>query len=99
MIEGLKVMVNGTSLRSLCEEQAAFHDGRARFYEQKAVALQGVPSQNPGYTGMDPQSQMKVKQAEHENARRELEFIGRHLLPQEMYLLGEADLRKIGIRR
>ena len=99
MIEGLKVTVPGPELRNLCLTQAAFHSERADFYSSKAKALEGVPSNGPSYSGQDPQQQMKTKLQEHENAKRELEFIAAHLLDAENYLLAAQDLQRIGIVR
>jgi hypothetical protein len=99
MIEGLKVTVAATELRELCIKQADFHRRRAAFYEEKEKALEGVPRQQAGYSGQDPLQQMQAKRSEHENAVRELVFIGDHLKDGEEYLLAANDLQRLGIVR
>lgn len=100
MIEGLKVTVKTAELRDLCIKQADFHRKRAAFYADKVQALEGIPSNAAqGYSGQDPKQQMEAKLTEHENATRELVFIGDHLKDGEEYLLATADLQRLGIVR
>ena len=100
MIEGLKVSVPAAELRDLCIKQADFHRERAGFYGDKVKALEGVPSNAAqDYSGQDPKQQMHAKLVEHENATRELVFIGDHLKATEEYLLTTTDLQRLGIVR
>ena len=99
MIEGLKVTVGGEELAALARKQADFHRSRGAWYATKAEALQGVPSNGPGYSGGDPHAQMVNKVKEHENFAMELDFIAGHLRPAEEYLLAAQDLARLGIVR
>lgn len=100
MIEGLKVTVKAAELRELCIKQADFHRQKAAFYADKVQALAGIPSNAAqGYSGQDPKQQMQAKLDEHENATRELVFIGDHLKEGEEYLLAATDLARLGIVR
>lgn len=100
MIEGLKVTVKAAELRDLCIRQADFHRQRAVFYAEKVQALEGIPSNAAqGYSGQDPKQQMQSKLTEHDNAVRELVFIGDHLKEGEEYLLAATDLARLGIVR
>ena len=97
MIEGLKVTISGPELTTLCLMQADWHGQRAAFYAEKAKQLEGVVVRPQGSSYSDPADEMKNKRREHENLRDELTFIAKHLDAAEQYILGQADLAKIGI--
>lgn len=100
MIEGLKVTVTGHEVAELARKQAAFHAGRAEFYNQQlalyANQLQGAPSLQ-AYSNQDPRQAAQSKATEHQSKQEHLLFVADHIKVGEDYLLGDRDLKTLGI--
>jgi hypothetical protein len=100
MIEGLKVTIDGSELKTLCDTRAKFHDERARFYEQQKEALPDIDETMTGFSisnSKRPQEMMQERIASHKAEAAELRFIGAHINMEESFLLGRDDLQKLGI--
>lgn len=97
MIEGLKVTLSGTKLRSLCVDQAIHHAERATAYEKQMEALEANKIEGMNYSGGDPKRALSDKLEEHRNESAELTFIAEHLDVEQEYLLDRAALQKLGV--
>lgn len=100
MIEGLKVIVDGSELVDLCMNRSAWHLERSNLYRNQALSmeqnrLEGMQNTSAG----DPATQLKEKARGHEADYEELVFIAKHVVLQEQYLLCRDDLTKLGITR
>ena len=100
MIEGLKVTVDGSELVELCLSRSQWHSERAELYRNQALSieankLEGMHNTSAG----NPAEQLKEKAKTHEADSSELNFIAKHLVPGESYLLGREDLQKLGITK
>ena len=100
MIEGLKVTVTGHEVAELARKQAAFHAGRADFYNQQLALYASQPQGNPSlqmYSNQDPRQAAQSKAAAHQSKRDHLLFIADHINATEDYLLESRDLQTLGI--
>ena len=98
MIEGLKVIIAGTELVTLCESRAKYHEDRAAFYASQKEALPDIDENLPTFNNVSkrPQEMMQERIASHKSEAAELRFIGAHIKVDESYLLNREDLGKPG---
>lgn len=97
MIEGLKVTVNGHEVITLCENRAAHHRERAKVYADQVTSMEKNQIEGMNYSGGNPLDNLRQKQEQHEDSAAELDFIAKHILPAETYLLDREALHKLGI--
>lgn len=100
MIEGLKITVSGTELRTLCLTQA----GKLKAKAERALEQADVYETAEVQTGVqqstsnrDPVEDLRAAAVTHNSNAQELVFIADHLEPLETYLLGREDLYRLGI--
>lgn len=99
MIEGLKVTIEGTELKGLCEKRSIFHAERAEAYLRQVANLDLDGVEPMQYTGGDPKRALRDKGTEHENASAEMAFTAAHINVNETYILDRSDLATLGITR
>ena len=99
MIEGLKVTVAGTELKTLCEKRAEHHRERAHVYRAQKASMEKNVIGSMQYSGVDPIRAIGDKLESHEANGDEMDFIAAHLVAGEQYLLDSSALSKLGISR
>lgn len=100
MIDGLTVTVPGTEVRELCLKSAEHHRERAQAYAGQLASMEKNEIEGSmHYSGADPKRSLKGKLEEHESEAAELDFIAKHLVLTEQYLLDSLALSRLGIAR
>lgn len=99
MIEGLKVTVSGVELAKLCVDRAKHHLERAEKYQLQITSMNADRIEGMSYTNGDPVKTLEDRKSTHESEAFELDFIARHIVESETYLLQREDLVKLGITK
>lgn len=100
MIEGLKVTVSGEELSQLCTRWAEHHHERAKIYADQIKSMEEAKIESAvNMTNGDPIAALKSQEERHVAEASEMEFIAKHLVRTESYLLDNSDLARIGVTK
>ena len=88
MIDGLKIRMTAEELTTRLTERIAWHEAAAREY---AAALSNTPE--GAADGDTPEHLLEHEMREHRDQAGVLAMVRDHLIPGEVYLLSELDLR------
>lgn len=99
MINGIKVTVHGSELRTLCLKRAQHHERRSEAYAQQIDSMKTNQIEGMSYTNGDPIKALQDRKSIHDNEESELQFIADHLDLTEKYILDSSDLQKLGITK
>jgi hypothetical protein len=92
MIEGLKLDFTTEQLRQHLKTKIAHHEERVTFYTKQVDSLKG--EEFAAVSG-NPIMQLQTKLGEHRRKATLFRIIAEHLVPNEMYRLGDNDLERI----
>jgi hypothetical protein len=104
VIEGLKLFVPGTEVKSLLEKKAAHHRRRAADYQKTYDTLVSVlgpinEEDLPKMSSMGADDRSKSKEGiqRHTTNAIEDEFLAAHIVVERPYLLETTDLHRLGV--
>jgi hypothetical protein len=104
-IEGLKLSITSTKLKELVEQRIEYHAKKAAFCEGKAGEAQKeqqewnemAEAQFKGLSNQGPGVRWEDQLRHHRDRVTIFTFMRTHLIPDETYILGEEDLRKLEV--
>lgn len=102
MIEGLRVTITGSEMRSLALKRVEHHRARASFYEAQLKAIPTLDDDSdsaPQRGSKGPLDGIKDKITEHTCEADELQFMADHFPQDEQYVLDRNDLFRLGVCR
>lgn len=86
---------NATKLKEL---EPTFKEANADFEEEAFEQMKGM-SYNSNARSGDPLERFKTSHAHHRDRATVFRFMAEHIIPNESYVLAEADLRKLEVMR
>lgn len=96
MIDGLKISVSSTELKTHIEGRAKYHAQRAEFYSDQAGNLKSGGLQLEAASN-DPVGSLERSAKDHGEKAAFFSFLAEHIIPDERYILSENDLARIEI--
>jgi len=104
MINGLQVDVKSAELKSIIKSGIEYHTDKAQAYEKQAVNLRKTianieedTSHGKVSNGADVSQSMDSKSREHKDKAIHFQFLLDHVILDDVYRLGPADLQLLGI--
>lgn len=104
MINGLQVDVKSAELKSIIKGRVDYHTDKAEAYEKQAVKLRATianieedVSHGKVSHGSDVSQSMDVKARDHKDKAVHFQFLLDHVIQDDVYRLGPADLQLLGI--
>ena len=98
MIEGIKIEMTTTELKTHVVERVKFHKGKAVWYAKQATNLRAGRSDgmmSASNMTNDPVTSLVRSREEHEKRATYFALVAKHLIPNETYRLSESDLSRL----
>lgn len=94
MIEGIQIDIPTVDVRAHVRERIAYHEKKARFYNEQALALIGGGGSQQNVSN-DPVSSLQHSAERHQERITFFKVIEKYLVPDEIYRLTETDLVRL----
>ena len=103
MIEGLQVDVKSAELKKILEERLDYHANKAKTYAKAAADLrQSVKAIEDDMSvgkvsGANPAQNLEQQAKTHTDSVNYYTFMLDHVITDDIYRLGQEDLRRLGV--
>jgi hypothetical protein len=105
MIQGLFIDVPSTELKTMLESRLKYHTDKVTMYTQQLEGLEkleaalGEEARRMGKTStQSPKESMEQAIKKHADQIVYYKFMSEHVVPNEVYRLGDGELHRLGVQ-